>query len=129
MFAGRAVGNARPVSHPLIRRERELWAALAADRQSARAAFQRLLADEVLMLLPGGLLIDDRDEVIASLAAPWSSYALSDERVLELGPRSAVVVYRATAHRDGVPYRALFASTWIRVDGGWRLSVHQQTPI
>lgn len=115
--------------HPLIRRERELWAALATDPEAAREAYDRLLADDVLMLLPGGVIIDDRDEVIGSFDEPWDSYGLSDERVHELGPRVAVVAYRATGIRDGVSYRALFASTWVSLGDGWRLAVHQQTPL
>lgn len=114
--------------HPLIRRERELWAALATDPRTARAAYDRLLADEVLMLLPGGLVIDDRDEVLDATGEPWDAYGLSDERVIDLGPGAAVVAYRATGIRGGTSYRALFSSTWIRDGDGWRLAVHQQTP-
>lgn len=57
------------------------------------------------------------------------SYELSDERVVDLGADAAVVSYRATAVRGGTPYTALFASTYHRDDGGWRLVVHQQTPV
>jgi len=117
------------VPHPLIRRERELWAALATDPRTARAAYDRLLAEDVLMLLPGGLVIDDREEVLDAVGEPWDSYGLSGERVHDLGPRAAVVAYRGTGMRGGVAYRALFASTWVRNGAGWRLAVHQQTPL
>jgi hypothetical protein len=34
------------------------------------------------------------------------------------------------ARRDFQPeYQALIASTYVRVDGAWRLAVHQQTPL
>ena len=83
------------------------------------------------MLLPGGMVLDDRGDVIESMSgSPWTSFELSDERVFELGEGSAVVAYRATAQREGgEPYTALFNSTYVREDGAWRLAVHQQTPI
>jgi hypothetical protein len=60
---------------------------------------------------------------------PWSSYELADARVLPVGQDGAVVAYRATASRDGGEYTALFASTYVRQAGRWRLAVHQQTPV
>lgn len=40
-----------------------------------------------------------------------------------------MVVYRATAVRSGAEYEALFNSTYVRVDGAWKLALHQQTPV
>ena len=114
----------------LIDLEHEAWKALTTGGAAATAFYERVLAGEVLMLLPGGLVIDDRAEVIASMGGdPWSSFSLSDERVIELTDDSAVVAYRASAHRGGVEYRALFNSTYVREADGWRLRLHQQTPI
>src|SRR5690606_11573268 len=61
--------------------------------------------------------------------APWDAYELSDERVLTLGDDGAVVAYRATASRAGSDYTALFASTYVRARGAWRLALHQQPPV
>lgn len=106
------------------------WAALATGGDAAAAFYDAVLADEVLMLLPGGLVLDDRAAVVDSMrGAPWSSYELADERVVPLSDSSVVVAYRATARRDGPPYTALFASTYARRDGTWKLVVHQQTPV
>jgi hypothetical protein len=88
-----------------------------------------VLADEVLMLLPGGLVINDRDAALEAMSgAPWETFELTDERVLDLTPTSAVVAYRATASRTGTEYEALVSSTYVRGDFGWRLTVHQQSP-
>jgi hypothetical protein len=82
------------------------------------------------MLLPGGLVIDDRERVVESMrGAPWSAFEISDERVVELTPDSAVVAYRATAHRGSREYVAIFNSTYVLGDGGWKLVLHQQTPV
>lgn len=112
----------------LVGLERRAWEALATEGAAA-PFYEEVLADDVLMLLPGGLVIDDRQAVVDSMVGPpWASYDLRDERVLPLGPDAAVVAYAATATRGDTTYEALFASTYVRVDGRWRMAVHQQTP-
>lgn len=115
----------------LLGLEREGWNALSTSGEAAEGFYAENLAAQVLMLLPGGVVIDDREEVIKSMGgAPWTSFELSDQRVLELVEGSAVVAYRASARREGdEPYTALFNSTYVREDGAWRLAVHQQTPV
>jgi hypothetical protein len=81
------------------------------------------------MVLPGGMVLDDRDEVIDSMSgAPWESFELSEERVHELAGNCAVIVYRASARRGDREYHAVFNSTYVFEDGAWRLALHQQTP-
>jgi len=114
----------------LIDLEHAAWRALATSGAAAADFYRDVLADDVLMLLPGGLVIDDRDTVIQSMnGEPWSTYDLVDERVHDLSDASAVVAYRGTAQREGVDYEALFNSTYIRDESGWKLALHQQTPV
>jgi hypothetical protein len=116
--------------HELIDLERSAWKALSTSGEEAAAFYERVLADDVVMLLPGGMVIDDRAQVIASMQGePWASFELSDERVLALGDGAALVAYRGRARRGEVDYTALFNSTYVRVDGDWRMALHQQTPI
>lgn len=62
-------------------------------------------------------------------AQPWSSYHLHDLRVFQLTPGTGMVVYEATAEREGdPPYSALMSSLYVRRPDGWKLAVHQQTP-
>jgi hypothetical protein len=114
----------------LLQLERDAWRALSADGETAASHYETVLAREVLMLLPGGLVIDDRQQVISSMrGAPWDGFELMDERVLELDDRTAVVAYRAKAKRSDQEYEALFNSTYVRANGVWRLALHQQTPM
>ncbi len=115
----------------LMQLERAGWEALSTSGEEAGRFYAENLAADVLMLLPGGMILDDREAVIESMGgAPWVSFELTDERVLRLGEGFAVVAYRATAQREGgEPYSALFNSTYVREDGAWRLALHQQTPI
>jgi hypothetical protein len=119
------------ITDELLDLERAAWDALSTDGAAADF-YGEHLAPKVLMLLPGGLAIDDRQTVVDSMGGtPWSSYHLREERVLGLGPDAAVVAYRGTAQRPGMdePYEALFNSTWVRIDGAWKLALHQQTPV
>ena len=114
----------------LLELEQGGWRALSTSGEAAAAFYADVLASDVLMLFPGGSVIDDRDEVIASMGGPpWNAYELADQRVVPLGDDSAVVAYRASARRDGTSYEALVASTYVRQGGAWKLAVHQQTPI
>lgn len=112
----------------LLELEHEGWRALSSDGDAAAAHFRLVLADDVLMLLPGGLVIDDRQAAVDSMGgAPWDGCELTDERVLALGSDAAVVAYQATATREDTTYTAFFNSTYVREQGDWRLAVHQQT--
>lgn len=111
--------------------ERRGWEALSADPETARGFYADVLADDVVMLLPGGLRIDGRDDCLDAMSgAPWDAHELRDEVVLPLGDGAATVTYRVRARRgDQDPYEALVGSTFVRAPGGWKLAVHQQTPI
>ena len=114
----------------LIELEHSAWQALTESGEAAVAFYDQVLATDVLMLFPGGMVIDDRAQVVDSMrGADWDSFQLSDERVLELGDDSAVVAYRAHATRGGTDYDALLNSTYVRENGSWRLTLHQHTPV
>ena len=114
----------------LLDLERRGWRALATSGEAAAAFYGEVLATDALFLLPGGMVIDDRAQVVEAMTGPpWSSFELADERVVPLGAGSAVVAYRARARREGNDYEALFASTYVQERGAWKLAVHQQTPI
>ncbi|MFI7743556.1 DUF4440 domain-containing protein [Kocuria rhizosphaericola] len=110
--------------------EQQGWQALSSTGEQAAAFYDDMLDQEPLMLLPGGLLLVDRAAIVASLSGiPWSSYELSDLRVLYPTPDTAVVFYRVQARRgESAPYEALVSSTYARREQSWKLVVHQQTP-
>lgn len=114
----------------LIALETQGWQALSASRAAAAQFFRRALDDDPVFVLPGGTVLDDRDSIVQSVSGqPWSTYELSDLKVLQPAPGTAIVVYAATATRDGnPPYSALMTSTYIRRPAGWKLAMHQQTP-
>ena len=115
--------------HELADLEEQGWQALSSTGAAAAGFYQRVLDETVVMLLPGGMLLDDREKIIKSVSAqPWSSYQLHGLRVLQPAPDTGIVVYEVTAQREGArPYSALMSSLYVRRADGWKLAVHQQT--
>ncbi|WP_062317388.1 DUF4440 domain-containing protein [Demequina maris] len=112
--------------HEVERLERQAWEELSGG--DPRAFFGRVLASDAVMLLPDvGLL--ERDESIDSMATtqPWDVHTLEDMRVLAPSEDVAVVVYRARAIRWDMQHVTHVSSAYVRLDGEWRLLVHQQT--
>lgn len=107
------------------------WRALSTDADAAHAFYAELLEPDVTLLLPGGTVVSGRRAVLESMSGPpWSTHELHDVTELRPSPDVGVVHYRATARRDGDDeYAALVASTYVRRDGGWRLVLHQHTPL
>ena len=89
-----------------------------------------MLGDNAVLILPGGLALDDRETIIQSMSGqPWSAYQLQDIGVLKPALGIGIVAYGAVARRsDGPAYSALMSSTYIHRPDGWRLALHQQTP-
>lgn len=105
------------MAHELLKMEREAWRALASPA-SATAFYKEHLADEVLMLFPGGIVIDSREKVIDSMQqAGWREFTIEDEHILDLTDGSAVVAYKASATSDDRDYTALCNSTYVKQDG------------
>lgn len=91
--------------------------------------YGRLMTDDGLMVLVDGSVLD-RAAVVASLgqAPPWATFEIREPRLVALGERSAALVYTGEARRDdGTAFVARMASSYVRVDGAWRLALYQQT--
>jgi uncharacterized protein (TIGR02246 family) len=115
------------VSSDLLQLEEAFW------RRSGDADFYaENMTDDAFMVFPAPAGIMDREATLAAVAAvsPWVELEMSDVHVLELTESAAVVAYRARARRaEGAEYNAYASSVYVKVDGEWKLAVHQQTPI
>ena len=102
---------------------------------AGRALYEEALADPSLMVVPGPPPLDRAAALDAAAqsasGAGWTSHEIHEgARLLRLGPDVVSITYRATAVREGQdPYHALFTSVYVREDGGWKLALHQQTPV
>jgi hypothetical protein len=119
------------MSRELIELEEEGWRALSSSGAHAARFYERVLDEDIVMLLPGGMLLADRAQILESMSgAPWSDYRLTDMRVLQPNDDTGAVIYRVEASRKGSPdYAALVNSTYVRRKAGWKLLLHQQTPV
>jgi hypothetical protein len=119
----------RGTSDELEALERDGWIALSTSGEAARRFYEDVLDDEVLMLLPGGMVLDDRAAIVEAMSGqPWDRYELEDVRVSHPLPDVGVVAYGADAERAGGSYSAVFSSLYVRRSDGWKLAFHQQTP-
>lgn len=119
----------QPLLATLLELERAGWDALC--RGEGADFYGEIMTYDAIMLLAGGLALD-KDAVLASLgeAPAWDSYEISDERLIDLGPTSAALLYTARASIYGErPFVALMTSVYLQDDYGWRLALYQQTPI
>ena len=104
------------------------WEALSTPGAGARF-YREVLDGEVVMLLPGGLALRDRDTIIDSMSGPpWTSYRLEDLIEHRPTPDTALVAYGVVARRGDGEYSALVSSLYVRREEGWRMAFHQQTP-
>lgn len=114
----------------LIELEEQAWRALSSTGEAAAEFYERVLDDTVVMLLPRGMVLNDRAAIVQSMSGqPWSSFELDDLRVLQPTADTAVVTYGVVAQREGATeYSALMSSVYVRRAKGWKLAFHQQTP-
>jgi hypothetical protein len=125
----RTNGGPMDPADELIALEIAGWQALSTDGAAATEFYSGVLDKSVVMLLPGGMRLADRDVILESMSgAPWTSFELEEPQVIDLGAAAALVVYGVVAVREGADYSALVSSAYVRGDEGWRLVFHQQTP-
>jgi hypothetical protein len=118
------------ISDDVVELEDQGWRALATSGEAAAEFYGRVLDDRVVMVLPGGMRIDDRAAAVEAMSgAAWAWYRLENILPVPLTDDVVTVAYTATAQRgqDDL-YTAQMSSTYVRRSGGWRMAFHQQTP-
>lgn len=108
----------------LVQIEHRLWVG-GAD------VYEEHLAEDALLVFPDPVGVLDRAATLAALTGPrWREVRFDDVRTQRLGADVATLSYAATATREGEsePYRTRASSVYARVDGRWRLALHQQSP-
>ncbi|HTN63453.1 MAG TPA: DUF4440 domain-containing protein [Devosia sp.] len=104
--------------------ERRLW-------QEGADAYDELMAPECVMAF-GPLGIMERPEIVGSMrdAPRWSDVNMTDTTQTRPADNISIIAYRALAMRSGVePYEAVCTSTYVTLDGHWKLVQHQQSVV
>lgn len=110
----------------LIHQEHEGWDAVC--RGDGGTFYHHAMTPDGVLIVEDGII--ERDAAIAALEGQtWDSYTMSEHRIVRLGERAAVLVYRVIAHRGSQVFERRMATTYTYVEGRWRVAAHQQTRI
>jgi hypothetical protein len=91
--------------------------------------YREHLADDAVVIIPAQAL-DKRETVAAMDRSPgWDEVEISDPEVREIGDQGAVLTYRFRGQRGEDAYGALMTSAYSKNGSGWKLVLHQQTPL
>jgi hypothetical protein len=110
----------------LLHEEHEGWQAIIARR--AGEYYGRTMTRDALLVVPGNVV--PRTDVGAFFEglAPLDSYELHDPAVIRINDRSGILVYRLVTRRGEESVESSAATTYVFLNGGWCLALHQQSP-
>jgi hypothetical protein len=111
----------------LLALEEGFWRA-AGSRESYAAH----LADDAVHVFPGWGVTGENERVLQAVETvePWERFSIDDLQFVNLGEEAAALVYTAHAQRSGQDeYVAAMTSVYRRTNEGWKLVIHQQTPL
>ena len=113
----------------LIKLEKRGWQALSTGGDAAKAFYDAVLAEDAVMIFPGGMLIKGKARILESMAGPpWQWFELTDPQVFALSDDTYAVAYKVSAQRaGGEVYHALISSIYARAGEDWQLVLHQQS--
>ena len=81
-------------------------------------------------MVPGAAITKDQCASAIDATPGWDEFDITDERVVELTPDSALLTYRWSSRRGDETYDALMSSVYVKQPSGeWKLALHQQTPV
>jgi len=112
--------------HEVLQIEHAGWQSLC--NATGSEFYGALMVDEARMILADGMVMD-RDQVVASLseAPPWDSYEINDPTITEITDDVVTLTYVGTARSGDRVFVAVMNSVYVRIGGGWKLVVYQQT--
>lgn len=109
----------------LIRHEHDTWQAMSTGEGGTHLQ-QAMLPDAVLVI--DGSVIARGAAVVAFDGTTWNDCTMTDQRVVRLGERAAMLAYRLRGMRDDDPIDVWATTTYVYGDGRWRVGAHQQSP-
>ena len=109
----------------LIRHEHELWEAMR--HGDGGTHLQKAMTTDAV-LIDGGSLVERSAAIVALDGTTWGDATMSDQRVVRLGDRAAMLAYRLRSTRDGSPVDVWATTTYVYSEGRWRVGAHQQSP-
>ena len=88
------------------------------------------LTDDAVVVVPGAAITREQAAQAIDATPGWDEFEITDDRLVELTPGSALITYRWSSSRGDETYEALMSSVYVKQpDGEWKLALHQQTPV
>lgn len=106
-------------------RERAFWL-------DGEPKFREMMAPDCVMVFPDPVGILSGEAILESLRSlpRWTNVAMTQASLARFDDAVTVLAYHAEAQRRGHgAYRAFCGSTYTMTAEGWRLVLHQQTPV
>lgn len=91
--------------------------------------YREHLRDDAVVIVPGQALTLAETADAMDASPGWDTFTLDDPRALPLDQTAALLTYRFTGRRGDDVYSALMTSAYVSDGDGWRLVLHQQTPL
>jgi ketosteroid isomerase-like protein len=93
-------------------------------------AYRAHLTDDAVVVVPGAAITREQTAHAIDATPGWDDFEITDDRLIELTPDSALITYRWRSSRGDETYEALMTSVYVKQPGGeWKLALHQQTPV
>ena len=93
------------------------------------AAYRAHLTDDALIVVPGAAIGREQCAQAIDATPGWDEFAITDEKIVEIAPGTALINYRWRSHRNNYTYESLMSSVYVQQpDGEWKMAFHQQTP-
>lgn len=106
---------------------------LAYERDLSRGdgdVYRRLLTDDAVVIVPGMTLDKEQTAEAIDESPGWDTVDMTDVQLLRPNGETAVLTYRFSGRRgEQFTYEAQLSSVYVRGGDGWRLLLHQQTPV
>ena len=110
--------------------ENKLWQKEESLWTQGAEGFRSETDDTTVMVFPSPVGILRGQQIIDGLEGTprWRSVRMTERNFTRYG-NMALLAYHANAEREGQPiYEAFCSTTYVEMDGNWRLIHHQQSP-
>lgn len=135
-----ASGQQRPEKAAVVRSDDLMDTLMTMEKRSWEAtkkkdieALRKLCAQDYVAIISDGSRLTFDEFMALFPLFEVKSYAMSDARVLPIGPDVAILVYKAKTNTAllgmSVKEETQISSTWARRNGEWRTVLYQETPI
>jgi hypothetical protein len=92
--------------------------------------YREHLAEDAVVVVPGAAITREQCAAAIDETPGWDDFEITDDRIVRPNDDTAILTYRWRSSRGDYVYESLMSSVYARrAEGGWKLVLHQQTPV